>query len=72
MQEACKAVGRGDLIATAINPTGRIHGGAVWIGYYLATGGERENLPRFIRIDGGVVNKTNAPGYAWLGDHLLI
>lgn len=72
MQEACRAVERGDLVATVINPTGRIHGGAVWIGYYLATQGAKENLPRFIRIDGGLINKQNAAGYIWLGDHLMI
>ena len=72
MQEACQAVENGDLVATVINPTGRIHGGATWIGYYLSTNGTHENVPRFIRIDGGVINGTNAAGYIWLGDHLLI
>jgi ribose transport system substrate-binding protein len=72
MQEACQAVENGDLVATVINPTGRIHGGATWIGYYLATNGAHENIPRFIRIDGGVINATNAAGYIWLGDHLMI
>jgi ribose transport system substrate-binding protein len=72
MQEACLAVENGDLVATVINPTGRIHGGAVWIGYYLATNGAHENIPRFIRIDGGVINAANAAGYIWLGDHLMI
>jgi hypothetical protein len=33
---------------------------------------ELENVPRFIRIDGGVVNKDTAAGYQWLGEHLLI
>jgi ribose transport system substrate-binding protein len=69
---ACGAVARGDLVATAINPTGRIHGGALWVGYFLATEGDRADVPRFMRIDGGVVNKENAAGYLWLGDHLLI
>jgi ribose transport system substrate-binding protein len=72
MQPACAAVQRGELVATAINPTGRIHGGAVWIGYFLATRGERESVPKFIRMDGGIVNAENAAGYFWLGDHLLI
>jgi ribose transport system substrate-binding protein len=70
--DACVAVGRGDMAVTVMNPTGRIHSGALWIGYFLATRGERENVPTFIRIDGGVVNKENAAGYQWLGDHLLI
>jgi ribose transport system substrate-binding protein len=72
MQEACQAVENGDLVATVINPTGRIHGGATWIGYYLATNGPRESVPRFIRIDGGAINAANAAGYIWLGDHLMI
>jgi ribose transport system substrate-binding protein len=72
MQPACAAVERGDLVATAINPTGRIHGGAIWIGYFLATRGKLESVPKFIRMDGGIVNRENAAGYYWLGDHLLI
>jgi ribose transport system substrate-binding protein len=72
MQPACAAVESGDLVATAINPTGRIHGGAIWIGYFLATRGKLESVPKFIRMDGGIVNRENAAGYFWLGDHLLI
>ncbi|HEX5692721.1 MAG TPA: sugar ABC transporter substrate-binding protein, partial [Roseiflexaceae bacterium] len=64
--DACAAVARGDMIVTVINPTGRIHSGALWIGYFLATQGERANVPKFIRIDGGIVNKDTAPGYLWL------
>lgn len=70
--EACESVERGEMVVTVMNPTGRIHSGALWIGYFLATQGERANVPKFIRIDGGVVNKENAAGYHWLGDHLLI
>lgn len=70
--DACAAVARGEMVGTVINPTGRIHSGALWIGYFLATQGERANVPRFIRIDGGMVDKDTAPGYLWLGDHLLI
>jgi ribose transport system substrate-binding protein len=70
--EACAAVARGEMVGTVINPTGRIHSGALWIGYFLATRGERANVPNFIRMDGGIVNKDTAPGYLWLGDHLLI
>jgi ribose transport system substrate-binding protein len=72
MQPACAAVQRGELVATAINPTGRIHGGAIWIGYFLSTRGKAESIPKFIRMDGGIVNAENAAGYFWLGDHLLI
>jgi ribose transport system substrate-binding protein len=72
MQPACAAVERGELVATAINPTGRIHGGAIWIGYFLATRGKSESVPKFIRMDGGLVNAETAAGYVWLGDHLMI
>jgi ribose transport system substrate-binding protein len=70
--DACAAVARGDMVVTVVNPTGRIHSGALWIGYFLATKGDRANVPKFIRIDGGIVNRDTAPGYLWLGDHLLI
>jgi len=70
--DACAAVARGDMVVTVINPTGRIHSGALWIGYFLATQGERANVPKFIRIDGGVVRRDTAAGYIWQGDHLLI
>jgi ribose transport system substrate-binding protein len=72
MQEACEAVANGDIVASAINPPGRIHGGAIWVGYYLATRGEQANVPRFIRTDGGIVTRETAAGYRWLGDQLLI
>ena len=70
--DACAAVEHGDMVVTVMNPTGRIHSGALWIGYFLAMRGALENVPRFIRIDGGVVNKDTAAGYQWLGEHLLI
>ena len=70
--DACAAVTRGDMVGTVINPTGRIHSGALWIGYFLATQGERANVPAFIRMDGGIVGKDTAQGYLWLGEHLLI
>lgn len=70
--DACAAVTRGDMVGTVINPTGRIHSGALWIGYFLATRGERADVPAFIRMDGGIVDKATAPGYLWLGEHLLI
>jgi ribose transport system substrate-binding protein len=72
MQEACAAVAAGELVATVVNPTGRIHGGAIWVGYFLATKGQLASVPKFIRMDGGIVNRENAMGYNWLGDHLLI
>jgi ribose transport system substrate-binding protein len=70
--DACAAVARGDMVGTVINPTGRIHSGALWIGYFLATRGERANVPKFIRMDGGMVTRDTAPGYLWLGENLLI
>jgi ribose transport system substrate-binding protein len=70
--DACAAVTRGDMVGTVINPTGRIHSGALWIGYFLATQGDRAEIPRFIRMDGGIVTRDTAPGYLWLGEHLLI
>jgi ribose transport system substrate-binding protein len=72
MQPACAAVAAGDLVATVVNPTGRIHGGALWVGYFLATQGQRADVPKFIRVDGGVVRRDTAAGYIWQGDHLLI
>jgi ribose transport system substrate-binding protein len=72
MQPACAAVAEGEMVATALNPTGRIHGGALWVGYFLATQGERANVPAFIRIDGGIITKESAEGFIWQGDHLLV
>lgn len=72
MVDACAAVARGELVVTVMNPAGRIYSGAMWIGYFLATKGERANVPKFIRIDGGIVTKETAPGYLWQGEHLLI
>ena len=72
MQPACEAVARGDIVAVSVNPSGRIHASAMWVGYFLATKGERANVPKFIRIDGGIVTKDNAAGYIWQGDNLLI
>ncbi|MDD5368404.1 MAG: sugar ABC transporter substrate-binding protein [Anaerolineaceae bacterium] len=72
MQDACSAVEQGDLVATVLNPTGRIHSSAVWIGYFLASNGNQDQVPRFIRMDGGLINSNNAAGYIWMGNHLLL
>lgn len=72
MQPACQAIQQGHMVSTALNPTGRIHGGALWVGYFLATLGDRANVPKFIRIDGGIIDKESAEGFIWQGDHLLI
>jgi ribose transport system substrate-binding protein len=71
MEPACQAVGRGDLLATVINPTGRIHGGAMWVGYLLATK-KVDEVPKYIRADGGVVERTTAEGFTWLGEQALV
>ena len=74
MQPACQAVLDGKLIATVINPTGRIHGGAMWAGYLTVDQSDKHQggIPKFIRTDGGPVTPDNAAGYIWLGDNLLI
>jgi ribose transport system substrate-binding protein len=71
MEPACDAVARGDLLATVINPTGRIHGGAMWVGYLLASK-QVDSVPKYIRADGGVVEKSTAEGFRWLGDRALV
>ena len=74
MQPACQAVADGKLVGTVINPTGRIHGGAMWAGYLTLTKSSKSkgDIPKFIRTDGGPVSKDNAAGFIWLGDNLLI
>jgi ribose transport system substrate-binding protein len=71
MEPACEAVARGDLLGTVINPTGRIHGGAMWVGYLLATK-KIDSVPKYIRADGGVVERTTAEGFTWLGEQALV
>ena len=71
MEPACDAVARGDLLATVINPTGRIHGGAMWVGYLLATK-KIDSVPKYIRADGGVVEQSTAEGFKWLGEQALV
>ena len=74
MQPACQAVQDGKLLASVINPTGRIHGGAMWVGYLLKTQSDKHEggVPKFIRTDGGPITQDNAEGFIWLGDNLLI
>jgi len=78
LRNACEAILEDRLLATVINPTGRIHGGAVWAGYLQVSGTDRfqgiqgnQEMPKFIRTDGGPITKDNAAGYIWLGDNLL-
>lgn len=77
LRNACEAVLADKMVATTINPSGRIHGGAIWAGYLKVSGTDKykkdisPEIPKFIRADGGPITKDNAPGYAWLGDNLL-
>ena len=72
LQNACEAILADRLFASVINPTGRIHGGAVWAGYLVASGTDRHEgeIPKFIRTDGGPITKDNAAGFIWLGNNL--
>jgi len=70
---ALKAVIDGTLLATVVNPTGRIHGGATWIGWQILTGkAKKEDVPKFIRTDGPAIDKEIAPGILYLAEHLMI
>jgi len=77
LRNACEAILADTLTATVINPSGRIHGGAIWAGYLKVSGTDKykkditPDIPKFIRADAGPITKDNAPGYAWLGDNLL-
>jgi ribose transport system substrate-binding protein len=73
LKNACEAIIAGDLTASVINPSGRIHGGAIWAGYLKVSGTDNysggADMPKFIRTDGGPITIDNAPGYIWLGDN---
>ena len=71
LKNACEAIIAGDMTATVINPSGRIHGGAIWAGYFQLTGtGNHEGeIPKFIRTDGGPITLDTAPGYIYLHDN---
>jgi len=77
LRNACEAILADTLTATVINPSGRIHGGAIWAGYLQVSGTDKykkditPGIPKFIRADAGPITKDIAPGYAWLGDNLL-
>lgn len=73
MPHALQAVIDGKILATAVNPTGRIHGGATWIGYHLVSGKHtKDEVPKFIRADGPAITKEIAPGILYLSQNLLI
>ncbi len=73
MEPAIKALMDGQLLSTVINPTGRIHSLAMWIGWFLVTGKhKKEDVPKYILTDAPVVNLDNAPGFLYLAENLLI
>ncbi|MGH2560349.1 MAG: sugar ABC transporter substrate-binding protein [Thermomicrobiales bacterium] len=71
LKNACEAILEDKMTASVINPSGRIHGGAIWAGYLTLS--ETDNagggIPKFIRTDGGPITKDNAAGYIWLHDN---
>ncbi len=71
LKNACEAILQDKMTASVINPSGRIHGGAIWAGYYTVSGTDNAEggLPKFIRTDGGPITKDNAAGYIWLHDN---
>ncbi|HQY32239.1 MAG TPA: hypothetical protein PK691_13155, partial [Thermomicrobiales bacterium] len=71
LRNACEAIIKGDMTASVINPSGRIHGGSIWAGYLTVskTDNSPDPIPHFIRADGGPITIDNAPGYIWLGDN---
>jgi ribose transport system substrate-binding protein len=71
LKNACEAILDGRLVASVINPSGRIHGGAIWAGYLTVSGTDNAEggIPKFIRTDGGPITADNAEGYIWLHDN---
>jgi ribose transport system substrate-binding protein len=72
LKNASEAILEGKLLASVINPSGRIHGGAIWAGYLNASGTDMHEgeIPKFIRTDGGPITADNAAGYIWLHDNM--
>jgi ribose transport system substrate-binding protein len=75
LRNVCEAILADKMVASVINPSGRIHGGAIWAGYLTVSGTDMYkkdygDFPKFIRTDGGPITKDNAAGYIWLGDNL--
>jgi ribose transport system substrate-binding protein len=71
LKNACEAILEDKMTASVINPSGRIHGGAIWAGYLQLSGTDNAagGIPKFIRTDGGPITKDNAAGYIWLHDN---
>ena len=72
LKNAAEAILEDKLLATVINPSGRIHGGAIWAGYLTVSGTDMAEggIPKFIRTDGGPIVKETAAGYIWLHDNM--
>jgi ribose transport system substrate-binding protein len=72
LKNAAEAILEDKLLASVINPSGRIHGGAIWAGYLTLSGTDNAEggVPKFIRTDGGPITKDNAAGYIWLHDNM--
>jgi ribose transport system substrate-binding protein len=72
LKNAAEAILEDRLLASVINPSGRIHGGAIWAGYLTVSGTDMAEggVPKFIRTDGGPITKDNAAGYIWLHDNM--
>jgi len=72
LKNASEAILEGRLFASVINPSGRIHGGAIWAGYLTVSGTDMAEggVPKFIRTDGGPITRDNAAGYIWLHDNM--
>lgn len=71
-KNACEAILDNKMMASIINPSGRIHGGAIWAGYLTVSGTDQAKggMAKFIRTDGGPITKQNAAGYIWLHDNM--
>jgi ribose transport system substrate-binding protein len=77
MPPALQAVTDGWMVATVRNPPCLIHGGAIIAGVAATVSGEKTDMgpgmiPKHVVTDGPVVTKANAPGIAWMEEHLLI
>ncbi|MFN8679017.1 MAG: sugar ABC transporter substrate-binding protein [Thermomicrobiales bacterium] len=72
LKNASEAILADKMLASIINPSGRIHGGAIWAGYLTVSGTDQAEggVPKFIRTDGGPITKQNAAGYIWLHDNM--
>jgi ribose transport system substrate-binding protein len=72
LKNASEAILEDRMLASVINPSGRIHGGAIWAGYLTVSGTDMAEggVPKFIRTDGGPITKDNAAGYIWLHDNM--